>query len=36
MLKDFESEMAAGIRTLRNQTRRTAKNNDTVKQTVGS
>ena len=36
MFKDFESDMAVGIRNLGNPTRKTAEGNDTVKQTAGS
>ena len=36
MFKDFESDMAVGIRNLGNATRKTTKANDTVKQTAGS
>jgi len=36
VFKDFESDMAVGIRKLGNSTRKSAKSNDTVKQTAGS
>jgi len=36
MLKDFESDMAVGIRQLGIPTRKTAESNDTAKYTVGS
>ena len=36
VFKDFESDIAAGIRNLGNVTRKTAKGNDTVMQTAGS
>ena len=36
MFKDFVSDMAVDIKKLGNTTRKTAENNDTVKQTAGS
>ena len=36
MYKDFESDMAVGIRNLGNATRKTTEGNDTVKKTAGS
>jgi len=36
VFKDFQSDMAVGIRKLGNATRNTAKGNDTVKQTADS
>ena len=36
VFKDFESDMAVGIRQLGNPTGKTAKSNDTAKHAVGS